>query len=181
MQVSKNWFNSLVNKWFVSLVDTPGSRLYFKNTMNGLAQVFSLNKVFLEYSKCSFQIPYQSILFQADVGLLVVPADDYGSAFAKSNRKTGAVEGMCRVHTLALRVAGIKQVIVAINKMDAVKYEHEGFHDAVKACKNMMSKIGWTESQVGLIYLSVSCKKCSLFFLCFDSLSPSGLLLFLFL
>jgi len=50
---------------------------------------------------------------QADVAILVVPARDseFESAISK--------EGSCREHALLAYTLGIKQIICAINKMDA--------------------------------------------------------------
>merc|ERR1712072_1266707 len=57
---------------------------------------------------------------QADVALLMVPADKGGfeKAVAKGNRATGEIEGQTRQHSRLINLLGVEKVIVGVNKMD---------------------------------------------------------------
>merc|ERR1739848_981803 len=56
---------------------------------------------------------------QADVAVVMVPADgNFITAVAKGNHKEGVVQGQTRQHALLLKLLGIKQLIVCVNKMD---------------------------------------------------------------
>merc|ERR1712070_1133233 len=62
---------------------------------------------------------------QADVALLMVPADKGGfeKAVAKGNRATGEIEGQTRQHSRLINLLGVEKVIVGINKEDKIKNE----------------------------------------------------------
>lgn len=74
-------------KFHFTIIDAPGHRDFIKNMITGTSQ--------------------------ADVAILVIPADAGGfeAAFSK--------EGQGREHALLAKTLGINQIIVAVNKIDA--------------------------------------------------------------
>jgi elongation factor 1-alpha len=60
---------------------------------------------------------------QADVALLVLPADNGGFEAAFSS------EGQAREHALLAYTLGIRQMICAVNKMDAADWKEERFNE----------------------------------------------------
>merc|ERR1711937_878660 len=56
---------------------------------------------------------------QADVGVLMVPADgNFITAVQKGNHKAGEVQGQTRQHARLINLLGVKQLVVCVNKMD---------------------------------------------------------------
>merc|ERR1740138_1694091 len=82
------------DKYHYTIIDAPGHRDFIKNMITGSSQ--------------------------ADVALLMVPADKGGfeKAVAKGNRATGEIEGQTRQHSRLINLLGVEKVIVGINKMD---------------------------------------------------------------
>jgi len=70
----------------------------------------------------------------AQVAVLVVSAPD-------------GVQEQTRRHTFLLHMLGIKQVIVAINKMDLVDYKEEVFQDVRGDTTRLLSSLGYSEVQ----------------------------------
>merc|ERR1711862_715161 len=76
-----------------TIIDAPGHKDFIKNMITGASQ--------------------------ADVAVVMVPADgNFITAVAKGNHKEGVVQGQTRQHALLLKLLGIKQLIVCVNKMD---------------------------------------------------------------
>ena len=77
-----------------TIIDAPGHRDFIKNMITGASQ--------------------------ADVGMLMVPADgNFAAAIAKGNHKASEVQGQTRQHARLLNLLGVKQLIIGINKMDS--------------------------------------------------------------
>jgi len=72
---------------------------------------------------------------QADVAILVIAAGDgeFEAGFGK--------EGQTREHALLAYTMGIKQVILAINKMDTIKYNEERYNDIKKEVIDYLKKL----------------------------------------
>merc|ERR1712188_26828 len=87
------------DKYHYTIIDAPGHRDFIKNMISGAGQ--------------------------ADVALLMVPADKGGfeKAVAKGNRATGEIEGQTRQHSRLINLLGVEKVIVGINKVDKIKKE----------------------------------------------------------
>merc|ERR1712167_44251 len=87
------------DKYHYTIIDAPGHRDFIKNMISGAGQ--------------------------ADVALLMVPADKGGfeKAVAKGNRATGEIEGQTRQHSRLINLLGVEKVIVGINKEDKIKKE----------------------------------------------------------
>lgn len=105
-----------------TVIDAPGHRDFIKNMITGTSQ--------------------------ADVALLVVPADQGGfeAAFSK--------EGQTREHALLAYTLGVRQMIVGINKMDACKYSQSRFDEIKAEVSNYLKKIGYKIDTVDFIPIS---------------------------
>jgi elongation factor 1-alpha len=82
---------------------------------------------------------------QADVAILVVAAGsgEFEAGFGK--------EGQTREHALLAYTMGIKQVIVAINKMDAINFSEERFEEIKKEVVLYLRKIGFQEKNINVV------------------------------
>jgi len=82
---------------------------------------------------------------QADVAILVVAAGsgEFEAGFGK--------EGQTREHALLAYTMGIKQVIVAINKMDAIQFSEERFEEIKKEVVLYLRKIGFQEKNINVV------------------------------
>merc|ERR1711975_11572 len=78
-------------KWHYTIIDAPGHRDSIKNMITGASQ--------------------------ADVAVVMVLADgNFITSVAKGSHKEGIVQGQTRQHALPLKLLGIKQLIVCVNK-----------------------------------------------------------------
>jgi elongation factor 1-alpha len=103
-----------------TVIDAPGHRNFIKNMITGASQ--------------------------ADVALLMIPADgNFTTAIAKGNHKAGEVPGQTRQHALLINLLGVKQMIVAVNKMDAdlANYKEERFNEIRDEMDRMLIRVGW--------------------------------------
>jgi elongation factor 1-alpha len=75
--------------------------------------------------------------FQADVAMLVIPAatGEFEAAVSK--------EGQAREHALLAYTLGVKQMIVAVNKMDAIAYAEDRFKEIQKEVTIFLEKVGY--------------------------------------
>jgi elongation factor 1-alpha len=94
-----------------TVIDAPGHRDFIKNMITGTSQ--------------------------ADVALLVIPADAGGfeGAFSK--------EGQLREHALLANTLGVEQLICGINKMDAADYSEARFKEIVDNIAPFLQKTGY--------------------------------------
>jgi len=109
-------------RYHYTVIDAPGHRDFIKNMITGTSQ--------------------------ADVALLVVPADKGGfeGAFSK--------EGQTREHALLAFTLGVKQMIVAINKMDAHDYDQGRYDEIQKEVSMYIKKIGYAVDKVPFVAIS---------------------------
>lgn len=77
---------------------------------------------------------------QADVALLILPASDFASAFSD--------EGQAREHTLLAYTLGIRQLIVAVNKMDAVNWDEKKFNEIKTEFEKFVATVGFKKELV---------------------------------
>jgi elongation factor 1-alpha len=84
----------------------------------------------------------------ADVAILIVSAGigEFEAGIGK--------EGQTREHVLLAYTVGIKKLIVAVNKMDAVEYKEDRFIDIKKEVLEYIKKIGFQERNVNFIAYS---------------------------
>lgn len=85
---------------------------------------------------------------QADVAMLVVPAEAGGfeAAFSK--------EGQTREHALLAFTLGVKQMIVAINKMDSCQYKEDRYMEIFKEVQQYLKKVGYKVENVPFVAIS---------------------------
>merc|ERR1712100_208368 len=108
-----------------TIIDAPGHKDFIKNMITGASQ--------------------------ADVAVVMVPADgNLITAVAKGNHKEGVVQGQTRQHALLLKLLGIKQLIVCVNKMDEKQagYKEERFNEIKTEMQRMLVQVGWTKDEV---------------------------------
>lgn len=105
-----------------TVIDAPGHRDFIKNMITGTSQ--------------------------ADVALLVVPADIGGfeGAFSK--------EGQTREHALLAYTLGVQQMIVGINKMDACGYKAERFDEIQKEVSAYLKRVGYKLENIPFVPIS---------------------------
>ena len=103
-----------------TIIDAPGHRDFIKNMITGASQ--------------------------ADVGMLMVPADgNFAAAIAKGNHKSSEIQGQTRQHARLLNLLGVKQLIIGVNKMDSdtANYSEERYNEIRDEMVNMLSRVGW--------------------------------------
>jgi elongation factor 1-alpha len=111
------------DEYHYSVIDAPGHRDFIKNMISGAAQ--------------------------ADVGLLMVPADgNFVVAIQKGDHKSGEVQGQTRQHARLINLLGVKQLICGINKMDTSVgdykcYDEKRYKEIRDEMQNMLKKVGW--------------------------------------
>jgi elongation factor 1-alpha len=82
---------------------------------------------------------------QADAALIIINADIGGF-------ETGFSEnGQTKEHALLAYTMGIKQLVVGVNKMDAVLYSQERFEDIKREVLEYLTKTGFKESAVTFV------------------------------
>lgn len=82
---------------------------------------------------------------QADVAILVVSAGtgEFEAGIGK--------DGQTREHALLAYTMGIKQIIIAVNKMDTVDWSQERFEDIKKEVTLYLKKVGFQEKNINAI------------------------------
>lgn len=113
------------DNYHYTIIDAPGHRDFIKNMVSGSSQ--------------------------ADVGVLMVPADgNFTTSIAKGNHKEGEVPGQTRQHARLLNLLGVKQLIVCVNKMDSdtAKYSQDRFDEVKNEMKDMLIRVGWNKKFV---------------------------------
>lgn len=83
---------------------------------------------------------------QAHAAILVVSAstDEFESGISS--------QGQTQEHAILARSLGIKQLIVAVNKLDTVLYSESRYEEVVKVVKGYLKEWGFKESFVKYIY-----------------------------
>lgn len=113
------------DSYHYTIIDAPGHRDFIKNMITGASQ--------------------------ADVGLLMVPADgNFVTSIAKGDHKAGQVQGQTRQHARLLNLLGVKQLIIGINKMDCdvAKYGNDRYTEIKNEVTGMLVKVGWKKDFV---------------------------------
>ncbi|KAJ0403452.1 hypothetical protein P43SY_001560 [Pythium insidiosum] len=85
---------------------------------------------------------------QADVAVLVVPAvtGEFEAAFENS--------GQTKEHTLLVRSLGVTQLVVAVNKMDAVGWDQSRFDSIVASLSAFLQQAGFRPKNVTFVPVS---------------------------
>merc|ERR1711943_141966 len=111
------------DNYHYSVIDAPGHRDFIKNMISGAAQ--------------------------ADVGVLMVPADgNFITAVQKGNHKAGEVHGQTRQHARLINLLGVKQLVVCVNKMDTENgangtYSEARYTEISTEMNRMLKQVGW--------------------------------------
>ena len=108
------------DSYHYTIIDAPGHRDFIKNMITGASQ--------------------------ADVGMLMVPADgNFTTAIAKGNHKANEVQGQTRQHARLLNLLGVKQLIIGVNKMDTdtAGYKEDRYIEIRDEMINMLTRVGW--------------------------------------
>tara|TARA_B100000674_G_scaffold499301_1_gene543733 strand:- start:2176 stop:3564 length:1389 start_codon:yes stop_codon:yes gene_type:complete len=108
------------DSYHYTIIDAPGHRDFIKNMITGASQ--------------------------ADVGLLMVPADgNFATSIAKGNHKENEVQGQTRQHARLLNLLGVKQLIIGVNKMDSdtANYSQERYNEVRDEMISMLGRVGW--------------------------------------
>ena len=63
-------------------------------------------------------------------------------------------DGQTREHALLCYTLGVKQLIVAVNKMDSAKYDEARFKEIVKEVSTYIKKVGYNPKTVAFVPIS---------------------------
>lgn len=85
---------------------------------------------------------------QADCAILII-AGGVGEFEAGISK-----DGQTREHALLAFTLGVRQLIVAINKMDSVKWDEKRFEEIVKETQNFIKKVGYNPKTVPFVPIS---------------------------
>jgi len=85
---------------------------------------------------------------QADCAILVIAAGqgEFEAGISK--------DGQTREHALLSFTLGVRQMIVAINKMDSVKWSEDRYNEIVKETSNFIKKVGYNPKEVAFVPIS---------------------------
>jgi len=85
---------------------------------------------------------------QADCAILIIAAGtgEFEAGISK--------DGQTREHALLAYTLGVKQLIVAINKMDTTKYSEDRYEEIIKEVANFIKKVGYNPKQVPYVPIS---------------------------
>ncbi|SCU88189.1 LAMI_0D09120g1_1 [Lachancea mirantina] len=85
---------------------------------------------------------------QADCAILII-AGGVGEFEAGISK-----DGQTREHALLAYTLGVRQLIVAINKMDSVKWDESRYQEIVKETSNFIKKVGYNPKTVPFVPIS---------------------------
>ena len=85
---------------------------------------------------------------QADCAILII-AGGTGEFEAGISK-----DGQTREHALLAYTLGVKQLIVAVNKMDTTKYSESRFEEIIKETSNFVKKVGYNPKTVAFVPIS---------------------------
>src|SRR5271170_7845172 len=85
---------------------------------------------------------------QADCAILIIAAGtgEFEAGISK--------DGQTREHALLAYTLGVRQLIVAINKMDTTKWSESRFDEIVKETSNFIKKVGYNPKTVPFVPIS---------------------------
>jgi len=85
---------------------------------------------------------------QADCAILIIAAGtgEFEAGISK--------DGQTREHALLAYTLGVKQLIVAINKMDTTKWSEDRYKEIVKEVSNFIKKVGFNPKTVAFVPIS---------------------------
>merc|ERR1712166_1273638 len=85
---------------------------------------------------------------QADCAILIIAAGtgEFEAGISK--------DGQTREHALLAFTLGVRQLIVAINKMDTTKWSESRFEEIIKETSNFIKKVGFNPKEVAFVPIS---------------------------
>jgi elongation factor 1-alpha len=85
---------------------------------------------------------------QADCAILIIAAGtgEFEAGISK--------DGQTREHALLAYTLGVKQLIVAINKMDTTNWSQARYEEIIKETSNFIKKVGYNPKQVAFVPIS---------------------------
>ncbi|KAF8337409.1 translation elongation factor EF-1 alpha [Cantharellus anzutake] len=85
---------------------------------------------------------------QADCAILIIAAGtgEFEAGISK--------DGQTREHALLAFTLGVRQLIVAVNKMDTTKWSEERFNEIIKETTNFIKKVGYNPKSVAFVPIS---------------------------
>jgi len=85
---------------------------------------------------------------QADCAVLIIAAGvgEFEAGISK--------DGQTREHALLAYTLGVKQLIVAVNKMDTTKWSESRYEEIVKETSNFIKKVGYNPKSVAFVPIS---------------------------
>jgi elongation factor 1-alpha len=106
-----------------TIIDAPGHRDFVRNMITGASQ--------------------------ADAAVLVVSAaaGQFEAGIKPSNIGAGEIGGQTREHAALALTLGIKQIVVAINKMDAVNYSVQRYQEVKQEISKMLKQLGYASPE----------------------------------
>lgn len=106
-----------------TIIDAPGHRDFVRNMITGASQ--------------------------ADAAVLVVSAalGQFEAGTKPSNISSGEIGGQTREHAALALTVGIRQIVVAINKMDAVGYDSERYQAVKQEICTMLRQLGYASPE----------------------------------
>jgi elongation factor 1-alpha len=85
---------------------------------------------------------------QADCAILIIAAGtgEFEAGISK--------DGQTREHALLAFTLGVRQLIVAINKMDTAKWSEDRYNEIIKETSSFIKKVGYNPKQVAFVPIS---------------------------
>lgn len=85
---------------------------------------------------------------QADCAILIIAAGvgEFEAGISK--------DGQTREHALLAFTLGVRQLIIAINKMDTTKYSEARYEEIVKEASGFIKKVGFNPKAVAFVPIS---------------------------
>ena len=85
---------------------------------------------------------------QADCAILIIAAGtgEFEAGISK--------DGQTREHALLAYTLGVRQLIVAINKMDTTKWSEDRYNEIIKETSNFIKKVGYNPKTVPFVPIS---------------------------
>ncbi|KAJ6571128.1 translation elongation factor [Mycena capillaripes] len=85
---------------------------------------------------------------QADCAILVIAAGtgEFGAGIHK--------DGQTREHALLAFTLGVRQLIVAVNKMDTAKWSEDRFNEIIKEMSTFLKKVGYNPKSIAFVPIS---------------------------
>src|SRR5438552_8318137 len=109
-------------RYYVTVIDAPGHRDFIKNMITGTSQ-----------ADCAIRMSYFVVFLTFQV-IIAAGVGEFEAGISK--------DGQTREHALLAYTLGVKQLIVAINKMDTTKWSESRYEEIVKETSNFIKKVG---------------------------------------